>query len=57
MNKEPNECIGCSVVQCEYHCGDKQYCSLDQIRVGTHEQDPTKKQCTDCESFEAKKSY
>ena len=30
------------------------YCSLNQIQVGTHETDPTVKQCTDCMSFDRK---
>jgi hypothetical protein len=49
-----NQSIGCSVQQCEYHCDSKDYCSLDKINVGTHEQNPTQVQCTDCESFKAK---
>ncbi|MBO8433690.1 MAG: DUF1540 domain-containing protein [Tyzzerella sp.] len=46
-----NKSIRCSVSQCAYHCGDKEYCSLDSIKVGTHEMNPTQKECTDCESF------
>ena len=49
-----NQSIKCSVDQCEYHCQNQQYCSLDSIKVGTHEQYPTQKPCTDCESFELK---
>jgi hypothetical protein len=52
-----NPSIKCTVNECEYHCQDQQYCSLDSIKVGTHEQNPTQKSCTDCESFELKKSY
>jgi len=47
----PNSSIQCSVTSCAYHCQDAQYCGLDSIRVGTHETDPTKEQCTDCQSF------
>ncbi|MBC2451313.1 DUF1540 domain-containing protein, partial [Clostridium saccharobutylicum] len=27
---------------------------LEAIQVGTHEKNPTKTECTDCESFSAK---
>jgi len=50
----PNSSIRCSVQQCEYHCGDVEYCSLDSIHVGTHEAYPTEKQCVDCDSFRLK---
>ena len=43
-----NHCIQCSVTQCRNHCSDENYCSLERIQVGTHESDPTMKQCTDC---------
>lgn len=56
-DKKANPSIGCSVHQCEYHCSDRDYCSLDQIQVGTHEEDPKLKKCTDCESFEAKRNW
>ena len=49
-----NKAIKCSVIQCAYHCGDKGYCTLDTIQVGTHEVNPTQKECTDCESFATK---
>lgn len=49
-----NQSISCTVKQCSYHCDSKDYCSLDKISVGTHEQNPTQVQCTDCESFKAK---
>ena len=41
-----NHCIQCSVTQCRNHCSDENYCSLERIQVGTHESDPTMKQCT-----------
>lgn len=47
-----NECIECTVQQCQHHCGERDYCTLDAIRVGTHELNPTVDQCTDCQSFE-----
>ena len=49
-----NESIQCSVEQCQYHCHTEDYCSLPNIKVGTHEANPTVCQCTDCESFKAK---
>lgn len=49
-----NRSIACSVTQCRHHCANEDYCSLEKIRVGTHEADPTVKQCTDCMSFERK---
>ena len=48
----PNQAIQCSVFQCKHHCDDANYCSLEKIQVGTHESDPTVKQCTDCMSFD-----
>ena len=53
-NEHANKCIACTVSQCSNHCGTSNYCSLDMIQVGTHELDPTKKQCTDCKSFRMK---
>ena len=46
-----NESIKCTVQQCKYHGGDKDYCSLDCITVGTHEANPTVTECVDCKSF------
>lgn len=50
----PNRAIHCTVAQCKHHCEGENYCSLDAITVGTHEVDPTVKQCTDCMSFDRK---
>ena len=55
MNTEnANKSISCSIKNCKYHCCCADYCSLDHIKVGTHEANPTEKSCTDCESFEPK---
>ena len=54
MSCKANKSIGCSVQQCAYHCTNEPYCSLDKIQVGTHEANPTKSQCVDCESFKLK---
>ena len=50
-NCKANKCIVCSVTSCGNHCASENYCSLDRIRVGTHECDPTVDACTDCLSF------
>lgn len=55
MDCNANKSIACSVQQCAYHCGQDNYCSLNSIQVGTHESNPTMKQCTDCMSFEPKR--
>lgn len=49
--KKPNHSISCTVKQCANHAKSCEYCALDKISVGTHEQNPTVCQCTDCESF------
>ena len=49
--KKANTTIECTVTQCANHCKSQEYCALDKIKVGTHEQNPTVVQCTDCESF------
>lgn len=46
-----NQSIKCTVEQCTHHCGDKDYCTLECITVGTHESDPKMVECTDCMSF------
>ena len=50
----PNRSIKCTVSNCAYHCADQPYCGLNSIQVGTHEANPTKSQCVDCESFKLK---
>jgi hypothetical protein len=52
---QKNNSIQCTVTQCAHHCEHENYCSLNQILVGTHEANPTMDQCTDCKSFEMKK--
>ncbi len=48
-----NKSIECTVSECKYHCSAENYCSLDTVKIGTHESHPTEKQCVDCESFVA----
>ena len=50
-NNYANQCIICNVTSCKNHHNSKNNCSLEAIRVGTHETDPTVEQCTDCQSF------
>lgn len=46
-----NDAIKCDVKQCKYNYKTEDYCTLEQIQVGTHEKNPTVVQCTDCNSF------
>ena len=50
-NNDINESIQCTINNCTHHAADKDYCTLNTIKVGTHEKNPTKVECTDCESF------
>ena len=54
LSEGKNDSIHCSINNCEYHCQSKDYCSLGEIKVGTHESNPTRVECTDCESFKFK---
>ena len=49
-----NSSIQCTVTQCKHNDCKEHYCTLSTIRVGTHENNPTMVECTDCESFELK---
>ena len=46
-----NESIKCTIKNSAYNAQSEDYCTLEAIKVGTHEMNPTKKECTDCESF------
>ena len=50
-DQKKNENIKCSVSQCRHNMVTENYCSLDCISVGTHEENPTVPECTDCNSF------
>lgn len=52
MSKNPS--IECSVNNCQYHAQSENFCTLNKIKVGTHESNPTQVECTDCESFALK---
>ena len=49
MDKNPS--IKCTVEQWKYNNNQEKYSTLEMIQVGTHEQNPTQVQCTDCDSF------
>ncbi|MBQ8687419.1 MAG: DUF1540 domain-containing protein [Ruminococcus sp.] len=51
METRKNPCIKCTVSQCKHNMVSENYCVLDSIRIGSHEQNPTVPECTDCESF------
>lgn len=55
MFMKKNSSIGCDIKNCQYNCQTEDYCSLDTIKVGTHEANPTVPECTDCKSFVVKK--
>ncbi|MEG0295740.1 MAG: DUF1540 domain-containing protein [Clostridium sp.] len=46
-----NESIKCSINSCKHHDCSEDYCTLGQIKVGTHEASPKMVECTDCQSF------
>ncbi|MDR0914379.1 MAG: DUF1540 domain-containing protein [Oscillospiraceae bacterium] len=51
-NQKPsNPSIRCSVDCCKYHCGTQNYCSLNSVTIGTHEQEPTHSEAVDCQDF------
>ena len=53
-SSKANSAIECSVKECKYHCDSSNYCTLNSIKVGTHELNPTMPECTDCQSFAKK---
>ncbi|MEA4911870.1 MAG: DUF1540 domain-containing protein [Oscillospiraceae bacterium] len=52
MSEKANHCVKCSVKSCRNHCDRENFCTLDCVCIGTHENDPAMNQCTDCLSFE-----
>lgn len=46
-----NDSIKCDVKSCKYNYKAEEYCTLEQIQVGTHEKNPQVVECTDCKSF------
>jgi hypothetical protein len=53
-NMDKNPSIQCVVSECKYHACQEDYCTLNQIRVGKHQQPASDVKATDCESFEVK---
>lgn len=53
-SKNANTSIHCTVCNCANHCQSQDYCSLNAVQIGTHENNPTEKQCVDCDSFKLK---
>ena len=51
MEKKKNSNIHCTVKQCANNMETEDYCTLDMVKVGTHESDPKVPECTDCNSF------
>ncbi|HIU49712.1 MAG TPA: DUF1540 domain-containing protein [Candidatus Limousia pullorum] len=54
-NCHSNQCIKCTVSNCENHNPSENYCTLNCVTIGTHEANPTQCQCVDCQSFVMKK--
>ena len=48
---DANPSIECTVKSCAFHCENADYCSLDRIKVVTHEPSPKTTECVDCQSF------
>lgn len=51
QNKIANQSIKCSVTSCAYHCTDKDFCSLDEIKVGCCDASVANCDQTQCASF------
>ncbi len=51
---EKNLSIGCVVSECKYHAQSSDYCTLEKIQVGKNDSFSSKKEDTDCNSFERK---
>ena len=46
-----NDSIGCVVSECQFHCKDDNFCTLNKIEVVKHENVAKTTECTDCGSF------
>lgn len=51
MNDKVNSSIECSVKSCAHHCQDKDYCTLNAIKVGCCDPSVAKCDQTECASF------
>ena len=54
MKDNKNNCIGCTVDTCKYHCTEANYCTLNSIEIGACNCDPKSVDSTCCQSFKAK---
>lgn len=52
MNEQKNPNIHCTVGQCRHNLCTEPFCTLDTVHIGTHETEPSVKECVDCNSFE-----
>lgn len=50
-NQDANPSIKCSVTSCRYHCREKNFCSLKEIKVGCSDPAVTDSADTECASF------
>lgn len=50
-NKNANSSIKCSVTSCAHHCKEKNYCSLEEIKVGCCDPIVSDSVDTECASF------
>lgn len=50
-NRKINASIACTVKECANHAGAQNYCTLNVVSIGTHENNPSECKCVDCESF------
>lgn len=48
-----NPGVQCSVEQCRYN-DHKEYCTLDVIKIGSHNGHVRSEEATDCQSFEVR---
>lgn len=46
-----NSSIGCTVSECNFHCKDDNYCTLNKIEVVKHTPNANTVENTDCGSF------
>lgn len=53
-SNEPNDAIKCTVNNCKFHCNNENFCSLEEIRIGSCQCNPCENEATNCQSFEYK---
>lgn len=51
MHDQYNPSIKCSVDECSFHCGKENYCSLNEIKVGSCKSTVNSSEATECASF------